>query len=246
MKIKHSEISRKGYGKASNEDSIIVKKIENGFIFAAADGLGGLSHGKIASLYAVEKIAKASKDIEKSCDLKVTLERVFNDIDDELRFLAGKMNNKIGTTLTLMVVTGENYYIAHVGDTRVYEIRKDKVYLLTRDDSWLQDEIEKGEIDINDLLRDPRANMLTQCLGEGKKPKVRLYKGEVRENSIYLLCSDGFRRSLSLKSIARIYEKHESGSSFDAILDSLSKVIEESEERDDHSAIIFTFRRDGI
>ena len=100
----------------------------------------------------------------------------------------------MGTTLTAMVTHPQSgaWVIGHVGDSRAYRIHGDTMDQITRDDTWIQQQIEENpDIDPARARHSPYAHLLTQCLGLEDEPTPQILDGTARGGDCYLLCSDG-------------------------------------------------------
>ena len=99
----------------------------------------------------------------------------------------------MGTTFTAMVVDAvcDQYVIGHVGDSRAYRFRDGKLEQLTRDDTWVQERVENGDIAPEAVRKHPFGHLLTQCLGLADPPTPQVIHGRVEVGDLYLLCSDG-------------------------------------------------------
>ena len=75
----------------------------------------------------------------------------------------------IGTTITVLLIVKDKYYIANVGDTRAYEIVNNNIKLITHDHSLVQREVDNGLITQDQAQKDSRRNILLQCIGATKK-----------------------------------------------------------------------------
>lgn len=95
-----------------------------------------------------------------------------------------------------MLLTQNRYFIINVGDTRAYEIIQN-VSQLTKDQTLVAKQVELGLMDSQQAEMDPRRSVLLQCIGVLDEVIPDLYSGEVKENAVYMLCSDGFRHEIS-------------------------------------------------
>lgn len=201
-----------GITKKVNQDcfSVKVAKTRNGEIAFAVlcDGMGGLSCGEVASAHVV-------KSFENWFFSEVT-EWVHGEKDT--RFLFGRWNQLIhqcnqdilqyensnhqdmGTTLTCMMLFENHYYVAHVGDCRIYEM-EDGIRQITKDHTFVAREIAAGRMTPEQASTDPRRNVLLQCIGVNEQVEPEFIQGELRDNMSLLLCSDGFRHEISRQEI---------------------------------------------
>ena len=102
----------------------------------------------------------------------------------------------LGTTVTAMLIYQGDYLIAHVGDSRAYEITTD-INRMTEDHSVVGREVMQGLLTEEDAELDPRRNVLLQCVGASKSVNPQMIRGKVKDNASYLICSDGFRHVIS-------------------------------------------------
>ncbi|MCW6036514.1 serine/threonine phosphatase [Spirulina subsalsa FACHB-351] len=169
-------------------------------IYIVCDGMGGHAAGEVASAMAVESLQYYFRehwtdptvlpDEETIRQAILTAnEKIYTVNLENSRSGSGRM----GTTLVMVLVQDRNVAIAHVGDSRVYQItRKQGIEQLTRDHEVGQREILRG-VDPEDAYARPDAFQLTQALGPREndfvKPDVLFL--EVHEDTVFLLCSDG-------------------------------------------------------
>jgi serine/threonine protein phosphatase PrpC len=159
-----------------------------------ADGMGGHAAGEIASQMASSTIH----------DWIVSHRAAGEDAAALLRDAVLDANNKVyeaqrqdrslagmGSTLTSMLFEGDQYHIAHVGDSRAYRLREGKLEQLTRDHSLVWHLYENGVLDKSELARHPQKNLITRSVGSHLQVDVDIEKGEGRPGDVYLLCTDG-------------------------------------------------------
>lgn len=195
-----------GTSKVTNQDSICIKVAEtpHGQIAMAiiCDGMGGLAKGELASA----TVVRAFEDWFVR-ELPDHMEYFRWDyISEEWTHIIKKLNRTIGdfgryyglslgTTITAMLLFREKYLIAHVGDSRAYEVT-DKLKQLTEDHSVVGREVKRGAMTSEEAEHDPRRNVLTQCVGASKAVVPEVIRGDLRAGVSYLLCSDGFRHEV--------------------------------------------------
>jgi protein phosphatase len=99
--------------------------------------------------------------------------------------------NGMGTTFAGVLFSGQHAMIAHVGDSRVYRLREQRLELLTDDHSLLNDQIQAGYVAPEDAHAFPFKNILSRCVGPSAALEVDTYIDVVQTDDVYLLCSDG-------------------------------------------------------
>lgn len=201
-----------GIVKKTNQDSYCImtaksKKYGDILFAAVCDGMGGLAKGELASATVMNAFCNW---FEKTFPLLInSVEPNFDMVKKEWDRLLKRLNSKIGnyglahnislgTTLVAVLCVGSAMYVVNVGDSRVYEINE-KVNRLTTDQSLVAREISAGNISSEEEETDSRRNVLLQCIGASQKiePEYKEYK--LNLNSVYLLCSDGFRHEIKEK-----------------------------------------------
>lgn len=212
MRYIESVITDIGNVKETNQDSVCIKIAESkqfgqiAFIMVC-DGMGGLSKGELASATLVRAFSSWFEEelpkILEQFSLEV-VEKQWNDLikkqNSELLAYGKKENVELGTTLTAMLFINQEYFIAHVGDTRAYLI-KNNIKKLTKDQTFIAKEIEKGNMTQEEAKVDPRRNMLLQCVGASTEVVPEMYRGKIEKNAVYMICSDGFRHVITEEEI---------------------------------------------
>ena len=169
------------------------------------DGMGGLAKGEVASSTVIKAFAKWFEE-----DLKAILtmggnmeDRIFGEWND----IIVKCNHRIasysktigagmGTTLNAILFLQGRYYIVNVGDTRAYRIT-DNLYQLTKDQTYVQREIEMGRMTVEEAKVSPRRNVLLQCVGASEFIAPEFSSGGLIPGEVYMQCSDGFRHLIT-------------------------------------------------
>ncbi|MFA1819800.1 PP2C family serine/threonine-protein phosphatase [Virgibacillus oceani] len=256
--------------KKVNEDYLtyVSDTMNNGedvHIGIIADGMGGHTSGDAASYYAVHFILKWWKRILwehdsvdaffKDCQASII--DVFYEINDNLIELGRLENKKIGTTLSVILFVGNDYYVCHIGDTRIYRYREsvlereekptdDTIDLdeeksllqLTEDHSWASEQIKNGKMEPEAANNHEKSHYLTQCLGVKGGIKPFTASGSFTSADYFLLTSDGFHNLFSDNWIRDQWcNKLEEGASMQEICDYFYKLAKTSHFRDDVSIL---------
>lgn len=209
--VAHTDI---GIKKNTNQDSVLMKVARTDYgkiAFAAVcDGMGGLAKGELASATLVRMLSKwfdeefpamlyggLSLDI-----LKMSWSDLIYNANRRISTYSHALHVDMGTTVVMLLIVDHVYYIANVGDSRVYLLR-DGLLRLTKDQTYVQREMDLGRMTLEEAKRDPQRNVLLQCVGASEIIEPDYYTGNVDSGSMFLLCSDGFRHVISE---AEIYE----------------------------------------
>lgn len=201
-----------GIRKESNQDSSCIKiaRTDIGTIAMAVicDGMGGLSKGELASATVIKAFSAWFEnelpgliDSFSVDEVKYRWDRLIKEQNYRIAEYGRSINAKLGTTLTALLIVGSGHtIICHVGDSRAYRI-KDKIEVLTEDQTVVGREVRRGLMTPEEAENDPRRNVLLQCIGASRTVIPDFIIGDVEKNCIYMLCSDGFRHKLTADEI---------------------------------------------
>jgi len=216
MKYTVGCVSDIGIKRTSNQDSFCYELAtyqgHNIAFMVICDGMGGFSKGELASAEAVKtfdhwflnrmpQILKAGFSAEA---LREEWYSMAENINRRISEYAVSHGLKMGTTLTATLFLGTQYYVLHIGDCRLYELRATDVIQLTHDHTVVQREIDSGNLSPADALHDTRQHILLQCLGAGRDITPDFTVGTIHPGSGYLLCSDGFRHKFSSEEMLQL------------------------------------------
>ena len=212
--MKYGAATDIGRVRSINEDNYAVSE-ETPFGFAiVADGMGGHKAGEKASLMAVEHIcAEISKNLKADMDYVEageTARRAFIEANSAV-YNYSKLHYRVmgmGTTATLAMLYPDKLITAHVGDSRAYIIENGSIIQVTRDHSYVQELVARGEITPEQAKHHPNKNYITRAMGAEEAVKVdigiRPYNGEK-----VILCSDGLTNMLDDDEILEIINKYD-------------------------------------
>lgn len=136
----------------------------------------------------------------------------------------------LGTTIAALMITQRRYYIVNVGDSRVYEISSSAVKQLTEDQTVVARELKYGRITPEQAKTDPRKSVLLQCVGASQTVNPEFYFGTPMQNSVYMICSDGFRHEISNDEIYRYFHA-ENNNSAEMMSSNIRQLIEINKQR---------------
>jgi PPM family protein phosphatase len=178
-----------GYYEAQNDREFQKK----GRLIIVADGMGGHAGGKAASRLAVEAIknhylADSTHNIPNM--LRESIEKANKVIHQ--KSTKEKNLEGMGTTCSCMAIHDGLAYIAHVGDSRIYQVRNNQVKQLTQDHSWVAQMLRDGLLTPEEAENHPKSNIILRSVGSKRTVEVDLYNPiRLMEGDIYLFCSDG-------------------------------------------------------
>lgn len=209
-------LSDTGKKRSINEDSFFNSSEDR--LFIVADGMGGHLAGDVASKLAVESIkefvltTKYDKEVtwpfQRDMNISYELNQLIVAIktaNKKIIRLANERNlSGMGTTIVAMLLSSTKASICHVGDSRIYRIRDGKIDQLTEDHSLLNDSIKNHYITEDEIEDFPYKNVITKALGIEDEVEVDCNEFELKENDIFLLCSDGLSNMLKDKLLFEI------------------------------------------
>ena len=182
------------------------------FILIVADGVGGAASGALASSIATETVMselhrwwhKVPKRNPEA--IQAELKKV---IDTANRAIYHKANESpehhgMGTTATLALVIDNEAFIAQVGDSRAYLVRKGVARQITKDQSFVQRLIDAGRMTQKEAAQSEHRNIILQALGPEEKVVMDFYRLALENDDFLVLCSDGLSNQVSAEEIARI------------------------------------------
>jgi PPM family protein phosphatase len=193
IKLLSASDTHVGLVRSNNEDAYL--DIPDRGLFALSDGMGGAAAGEVASRYYIETVERIfANKTEKSVEEDAVLaEKVFTHANKQILEHSEKNpeDRGMGCTGDLLVFSGNQYTVGHVGDSRVYLFRHGKLQQLTRDHSLVQEWVDQGMITAEDARHHPRKNIILQVIGSQAALSPDILRGEAHDHDIFLLCSDG-------------------------------------------------------
>ncbi len=187
-------LSDVGTNRENNEDACgSHEEDESCVVFAVADGVGGYEGGEIASAQAIEVTLRAFSESPAGWDPAKRLHRAVQRANIEIhnRALTVPELRRMATTLTAAVVHAGVLYAAHVGDCRIYHIRRGKVRQITKDHTVVQERVRMGLISAANARRHPERSVLSRCLGHELIVAVDRIMMPLERNDQLLVCTDG-------------------------------------------------------
>ena len=196
----------KGKTREKNEDDYLLAIDDEQKLIAVADGMGGHKAGEVASNLVINYIEKYNYNIDGN---------IFNDINNAINEASkelikmGKENKKyynMGTTLSMGIIHNNKLFIGHVGDSRIYMFRNNKLKLLTKDHSLVNKLLEDNKIDAEQAFNHPQKHILTQALGLNQELKIENKEVELSSGDLLLFCSDGLTDMVKDEEIKRVMQ----------------------------------------
>ncbi|HZK43580.1 MAG TPA: Stp1/IreP family PP2C-type Ser/Thr phosphatase [Syntrophomonadaceae bacterium] len=197
-------LSDTGLKRKRNEDAFLIRNVEN--IFVVCDGMGGHKGGNIASNMAIQTIEKELEDGHH-----VSVEFLNRAIEKaNLKIWQGGHDNldwhEMGTTITIAKIDNMRLDICHVGDSRLYLIRKDEITQITKDHTLAEEMAKSGMIKSKQKSFN---HVLTRALGISKDIEIDNITMDLYKDDTILLCTDGLSDMLSDQELLTIITKND-------------------------------------
>lgn len=214
-----------GLHREGNEDSGFYSAT----LLAVADGMGGHVGGEIASRTVIQTLASVKEllsnqmiDVDSREDL---LQATAAAMDRELALvIAAKPELAgMGTTLTALSLINNFVVLLHIGDSRAYRIRRNKILQLSYDHTVLQELLDQGRLTKDEIADHPQRSLLTQALMGNENIEPILIAYPIEQDDIYILCSDGLSSVISEQEILQCVEKENLKDSLESMMAAIYK-----------------------
>jgi protein phosphatase len=164
-------------------------------LFVVADGMGGHAAGEVASSMAVQIIGRALRGVRGRSDDEVAhlIREAIRDANGQIfqRTIDEADKRGMGTTATALLLNGAHYLIGQVGDSRAYMLRGAHLDQITKDHSYVQEQVDAGYLTPEQARTHPYSNVITRCVGANSDVAPDIYMGALRTGDTFLLASDG-------------------------------------------------------
>jgi serine/threonine protein phosphatase PrpC len=207
-----------GLVRGQNEDSVFANADRG--LAILADGMGGYQAGEVASSMATVLLSSGLQRAFKACaahtadsatgqlfaqralreQVAVVNSAIYRAAEDQSRF------GGMGTTLVAAVFCDDRLVVAHIGDSRLYRLRGEEFVALTHDHSFLQEQLDRGEISAEEARYSVNRNLVTRAVGVDPQVEAEVHTHAVRRGDVYLLCSDGLYDMLEEGEVKHLLE----------------------------------------
>lgn len=193
-----------GRARTHNEDDLLVDAALG--LVVLADGMGGYKGGEVASAMAVSLVHASFARWFAQGGMQAparVVRRALQAATDEANgaILNASLGNVdlqgMGTTLVLAAFRPQRVLVGHIGDSRCYRLRNNKLEQLTRDHSLRQQQLDAGAITAEEALVSPHRNLVTRAVGVEPQVVLEMHEHTARPGDLYMLCSDGLSEMVS-------------------------------------------------
>jgi len=195
-----------GRVRTRNEDTVRLHRTPE--LVVVADGMGGHPGGDVASAIAAEQAEEwlrtrwppdpGTHDLPEDRREESWTSLLAEAVEEAHRAVCRRGQGQpefqgMGTTLTALALDGgaSRWALGHAGDSRAYLLRDGVLSRLTRDDTWVQEQIDAGRLDPEEAWRHPSGHVLTQAVGLDPGPEPWSATGSLHPGDRFLLASDG-------------------------------------------------------
>ena len=213
------------------------------------DGVGGLSAGERASGAVVRAlldwydghVEQLFTRCWRSEDVAAAWDGLLDDVNGRLYRQGRQSGLTMGTTVAAVLLAGGTAYAMNVGDSRIYRLTS-QLRQLSRDHTLAQREVEAGRMSPAAALRTPKRNVLLRCVGGEAAVTAQHYSEPVPPGAAYVLCSDGFYRTLTGNEWTAALRPGAAQEELQSGLERLFRLTQERGERDNATAVLLWTR----
>lgn len=197
-----ASVTHPGNVRKVNEDSILSRRSN---MWAVADGMGGYAAGDIASCMVID--ALSSLDISGSIEdasslIEAALQRVNLKLACEMTVGIG--SDMMGSTIVVAATNGLQCACLWAGDSRLYVLRQEELYQISKDHSVVQDMIDDGILSLEQAHNHPQSHVITRAVGVRDELVLSKVIFDLQIGDVLLLCSDGLYNEVSAADIRNL------------------------------------------
>jgi len=206
LNVETAQSTRQG-NRNDNQDRASIVVADTRILLTVADGMGGHIGGDVAAEAAIDAMVRCFKRQKSIRDAGDFLRESIAEAHEAVVMLGAALSPELRprTTITVCLIADNCATWAHVGDSRIYLLRDQKVLIRTRDHSAVELLVQQGLIKDADVHTHPMRNFVEQCLGgEPEMPNISVAEPrQLMAGDVLLLCSDGFWAPLDETHVAK-------------------------------------------
>ncbi len=217
--VSSAAVTHTGLRRESNEDAF--RERPDLGLYVVADGMGGHEAGEVASGLTVQTIESFINDT-RDADLNQTWPfpyEMTKSLEANRLIAAFRLANRrvasgivenpaqkgMATTAAAVLHGKDGHaHVAHVGDSRVYLMRDNRLRQITHDHSWVGEQVRAGTLTDEDAQRHPWRNVVTRAISGGDDPEVETSDITTQPGDLLMICSDGLSSVVSLEDIEEL------------------------------------------
>ncbi len=208
--LKTFSITDIGRKRKLNQDYVYSSEQQVGHLsnlFLVADGMGGHNAGDYASRVTVETVVEkvsSSSETDPTRILDEAIQAANKLVRQRAAFFPWLEG--MGTTLVAATCEGKSLFVANVGDSRLYVANSKGIRQVTRDHSWVEEMVRRGELNREDARCHPDKNIITRAVGAEETVNVDFFTVQLEEGDEILMCTDGLTNMLEDEEIRMILD----------------------------------------
>jgi len=215
LRLDVAQLTDVGRKRDHNEDNmayVIPKDPQvmayKGALFLVADGMGGHAAGEVASEIAVDTVSNAYYQDDND-DVRTSLLQAIRRANAAIHQRAAEnmLRSGMGTTCVAAVLRGNVAYIANVGDSRAYIVRKAQIRQVSQDHSWVAEQVRAGLLTEEQARTHAQRNVITRSLGTQPEVEIDFFLEALEEGDSLILCSDGLSGLVNDEELQRTVEQ---------------------------------------
>lgn len=215
LRLDVAQLTDVGRKRDHNEDNmayVIPKDPQvmayKGALFIVADGMGGHAAGEVASEIAVDTVSNAYYQDDND-DVRTSLLQAIRRANAAIHQRAAEnmLRSGMGTTCVAAVLRGNVAYIANVGDSRAYLVRKAQIRQVSQDHSWVAEQVRAGLLTEEQARTHAQRNVITRSLGTQPEVEIDFFQEFLEEGDSLILCSDGLSGLVNDEELQRTVEQ---------------------------------------
>lgn len=208
LKGKIEFVAQTDVGQVRDHNEDFISCVDHLGVAVLADGMGGLNAGEVASSMTAHLLINELVDyLTGKSEIEFELSEATIDLPRDARVMKHaieKANNAVfhvsqtqpqcrgmGTTVVASLFYDNKVAVGHIGDSRMYRFRDNKLERITRDHSFVQELVDKGVYTQEEARESNKKNVVTRALGVGPTVEAEVHEHKTRTGDIYLMCSDG-------------------------------------------------------
>lgn len=185
-------------------------------LLAVADGMGGAAAGEVASKLAIEVLDESFSRYARELEAGRPVVGIESLTEKAIRLAnrrvyaaatSGRNRRGMGTTLTLVALHRRKAHIGHVGDSRAYLARGGRIYQLTKDHSWVEEQLERGIISEQEAQTHEWRNLITRALGTKPEVVPDIALVEVQRGDVLVVSTDGLHNLVAPEEVLAEIER---------------------------------------
>jgi serine/threonine protein phosphatase PrpC len=178
---------------------------QKGRLYAVADGMGGHAAGEVASQQAIFTLFKEYYSSPCAEIVKRMAEAIeAANVEVHAQASSDRAKTGMGTTLVAAVLKGDDLYVANVGDSRAYLVHEQSIEQITKDHSWVNEQVQAGIITEQEAREHLYRNIITRSLGTKPDVDIDFFQRKVHPGDVLVLCCDGLSNEVEDNEITPI------------------------------------------